>query len=89
MRNAGPTDYKMGIARAMRRHVGFLGQVDAPLHHPTAFSYRYILRAPPQLECSLAFSSAGGKQLREGLFLAGASLSLSKAATGRGKAGTG
>lgn len=56
---------------------------------PPAFSQTYILRAPPWYECSLALSSAGGKQLREGLFLGGASPSLSRAASGRGKAGTG
>lgn len=92
MRNAGPSIYKMGITRAMRRHFGSPGQVGAPPHHiplPLAFSHKYVHRAPPWHVGSLASGSAGGRQLREGLFPRAAGLSLSKAATGRDKAGTG
>lgn len=92
VRNAGLTVYEMGITRAMRRHSGSSEQVDAPPHHtplPPAFSHKYVLGAPPWHVCSLASGSAGVRQLREVLFLRAASLSLSKAATGRNKAGTG
>lgn len=88
MRNAGLTVYEMGITRAMRGHFGSPEQVDAPPHHIPLPPAQILPQVRPQWHvCSLASGSAGGRQLREGLFLRAAG--LSEAATGRDEAGTG
>lgn len=87
MRNAGPTVYKMGITKAMRRHFGSPGQVDAPPHHILPSPTNASSELPLCHVFSLGPGSAGGRQLREELFLGATGVSLGSRRKGSGRDG--